>query len=104
MMGPVVTKHTAKWDPPVTNADGTALNDLAGFFLYWKKANEQYSNERRKDVGNVTTFDLVNLGIPYGQYTLGVSAYDTSLNESGLSNEIPFDYNIPGSPTGLQIS
>ena len=42
--------------------------------------------------------------IPNGfEGTLAVSARDTSGNESGLSNQVPFDTSKPGTPSGLAV-
>lgn len=35
--------------------------------------------------------------------TLAVSAKDTSGNESGLSNQVPFDQSKPSTPSGLAV-
>jgi hypothetical protein len=76
---------TLSWDAPTTNADGTPLTDLAGYKVYYGTASGIYS--QNKDVGNVTTYTVTNLtdGLTY---YFAVTAYDTSMNESGYSNEV----------------
>jgi len=73
------------WDAPTTNADGTALNDLVGYKIYYGMASGVYNHSI--DVGNVNTYTLT--GLAKGQtYYAAVTAYDTSDNESGYSNEL----------------
>ena len=72
------------WDAPTTNADGTALNDLVGYKIYYGTASGVYTHS--VDVGNVTTYTLT--GLTKGQvYYTAATAYDTSGNESGYSIE-----------------
>lgn len=75
------------WDAPTTNADGSPLTDLAGYWIYWGTSSGSYT--QRTDVGNVTTYMLNNL--TKGQeYYIVVTAIDTSNppNESAYSNEV----------------
>ena len=72
------------WDAPTTNADGTALTDLVGYKIHYGMASGVYDHSI--DVGNVTTYTLT--GLTKGQiYYAAATAYDTSANESGYSNE-----------------
>jgi hypothetical protein len=72
------------WDAPTTNADGTALTDLVGYKIHYGIASGAYDHSI--DVGNVRTFVLT--GLTKGQtYYVAATAYDTSDNESGYSNE-----------------
>ena len=103
-MGPLIAKHKATWTAPKTNTDGSTLKDLVGYFIYWRGPNEAFSDSRRKDVGNVTSYDLSKLNLPAGKYYVCVSAYDVSGNESECSLEANFDAAIPSVPTGFQIS
>jgi hypothetical protein len=76
---------TISWDPPVTNADGTPVNDLAGYKIYYGTSPGNYS--QNIDVGNVTTYTVTNL--PEGiTYYFVATAYDIARNESADSNEI----------------
>jgi len=72
------------WDAPTTNADGTALTDLAGYKIYYGASPGSYSIV--VDVGNTTSYDFTNL--PTGTYYFVITAYDTSNNESSYSNEV----------------
>jgi len=103
-MGPLIAKHKASWTAPMTNTDGSTLKDLAGYFLYWRGETETFSDSRRKDVGNMTSYDLSKLNLSAGSYYICVSAYDASGNESEGSQEAHFDAAIPSSPAGFKIS
>src|SRR3972149_5909585 len=61
------------WDPPTTNTDGTPLTDLAGYKIHYGTTSGNYTTVI--DVGNVTTY-------------FATTAYDSSGNESGYSNEV----------------
>jgi len=76
---------TLSWDPPVTNADGTPVNDLAGYKIYYGTSSGNYS--QNIDVGNVTTYTVSNLteGVTY---YFAATAYDAARNESTDSNEV----------------
>ena len=77
--------------------------DLAGYRLYVGEVSGQYSAP--VDVGNVTEHQLT-ITPQYGAtYYFTLTAYDTSSNESGYSDEatcfVP-DGSAPEKPTGLQ--
>ena len=72
------------WNAPTTNEDGSPLNDLAGYKLYYGNAPGIYSNVIT--VGEYTTAEIGDLGS--GTYYLTVTAYDIYGNESAFSNEI----------------
>lgn len=74
---------TLTWDSPTTNADGTPLEDLAGYKIYYGISEGNYTASI--DAGNVTTYTVSNLSS--GTYYFAVTAYDISGNESGYSNE-----------------
>lgn len=76
------------WDPPTTNADGTDLTDLAGYKVNYRTDSTNYTSI---DVGLTTTpespeYTVDNLE-PGSRYYFNVTAYDTSGNESGYSEE-----------------
>jgi hypothetical protein len=75
---------TLSWEAPTTNADGTPLTDLGGYKVYYGTSSGNYTVSL--DVGNVTTYKIDNL--TPGTYYFAVTAYDTSGNESGYSNEV----------------
>lgn len=73
------------WQPPTENADGSPLNDLAGYRVHYGNVSGVYTN-----VINVANINTCSVGdLPLGQTVyFAVTAYDTSGNESGYSNEI----------------
>ena len=73
------------WDSPTTNADGTLLNDLAGYKIYYGTGSGNYSESI--DAGNVVTYEVDNLSAG-ATYYLAITAYDTADNESQYSDEI----------------
>ncbi len=78
------------WKAPTTSADGTALEDLASYRLY-------YSTDSALDRSTATEVDLGDSthctvrGIAPGTYFVAVSAVDQRGNESDLSNTIRID-------------
>ena len=72
------------WNPPTTNEDGTPLEDLAGYKLYYGTQPGQYS--KVITMGGTTSVEVDNMSS--GTYFLTVTAFDIYGNESGFSNEI----------------
>ncbi len=72
------------WSAPTTNENGSDLEDLAGFRLYYGNNSGQYSNV--VDVGNFTIVELSEMST--GTWYMTVTAYDYYGNESEYSNEI----------------
>jgi len=60
-------------------------SDLIGYKIYYGFESRNYTNVI--DVGNVVSYTIDNLPIRQTAY-FAVSAYDTYLNESGLSQEV----------------
>ena len=73
------------WDAPTTNSDGSPLTDLAGYYVYYGTASGVYGPA--VDAKTVTTYTLTGL-TPGQTYFIAVTAYDTSQNQSQLSNEV----------------
>src|SRR3990172_5507095 len=73
------------WDPPTTNTDGTPLTDLTGYKVYYGTASGNYSTVI--DAANVISYTVPNL-TNNATYYFATTAYDTSANESGFSNEV----------------
>jgi chitodextrinase len=69
---------------PSSDAQGSSLSDLAGYKIYVGQVSKTYT--RAIDVGNSTSTVIGNLS--EGQWCFSVTAYDTSGNESGFSNEL----------------
>ena len=78
--------------------------DLAGYKLHYGTSSNNYSEII--DVGNVT-FHTVS-GLTAGlTYFFSLTAYDTSLNESGFSDELPYtvpDITQPSAPSNLKVT
>lgn len=92
---------TFKWDAVTLNADGTPCTDLGGYKLYRGTAKGIYGPAI--EVGNVTTY--VHSETKDGKYYYAVSAYDTSGNESGVSNEVTvtIDHTAPKPPSNFSL-
>lgn len=103
------------WDYPTTNADGSALTDLAGFKSYYGTASGNYSAVIDTGFATCTTaspcststYTVTNLS--NSTYYFAVTAYDTAGNESDFSNEVSKIISgtpptgIPA-PTGTQVT
>jgi len=90
------------WQAPTTNEDGSTLTDLGGYTVYWYDTAGGFSNPMGNlDVGNVTTTTITvpSQGIVY----MVVTAYDTSGNVSGPSNEVSADFLASSVPTSLSV-
>lgn len=75
---------TLAWDTPALNSDGTILDDLAGFTIYYGQSSQNYSESI--DAGDVNDYTVDNL--TSGMWCFSVTAYDASGNESDFSNEV----------------
>ncbi|KKM18741.1 hypothetical protein LCGC14_1662690 [marine sediment metagenome] len=95
---------TITWAESVTLAwDANSESDLAGYKMYVGNVSGTYTSIT--DVTNVTQYEVLNL-IVGTTYYFAVTAYDTSANESGYSNEISTtitDIILPGIPSNLRI-
>ena len=76
---------TLSWTPPTTNADGSALTDLAGFKIYRGTSQGIYPNVTTVADSGIATYVVENL--PPGTHYFVITAYDTAGNESSYSNE-----------------
>jgi hypothetical protein len=76
------------WSAPTANEDGSELNDLAGYILYYR-TSYSYDYTESIDVGNITCHSITNL--PQGTFHFVLTAYDTSGNESDFSEERSID-------------
>ena len=87
--------------------------DLAGYKIYWKKIENSGDiadyESLYQDVGNTLSVTLPD-GIPGsiewdGNYSIGISAYDNTGNESSMSyGESFFDFVAPPAPGPVVIS
>jgi peptidoglycan hydrolase-like protein with peptidoglycan-binding domain len=78
------TAIALSWIAPSTNTDGTPLNNIAGYKIYYGKSSGTYTNSI--DVGYVNSSTISNL--PDGIYYLAATVYDTLGRESAYSNEV----------------
>jgi putative Ig domain-containing protein len=74
---------TLSWTPPTSNEDGSPLNDLAGYRIYWGTAQGVYQNSAPIDNPGMATYVLDNL--TPNKYYFVATAVDTSGNESAFS-------------------
>lgn len=89
-----VLAATAKlnWTAPTTNADGSALTDLAGYKVYWGTASNNYTSDSGTNVVAGTAYTASNIS-DTGTTYFTVSAKDNTGNESTKATEV---YKIPG--------
>jgi len=79
------------WITPDTRADGNPLsvNEIGGYFLYWKTATSAYTDSNKYDIANnQAVCELLSVtALPDGIHQLTMTAYDVNGIESGFSNE-----------------
>jgi cell division septation protein DedD len=102
--------NTLSWTATATNIDGSPLEDLEGYIVYYGTESKKYKVSH--DVKNVTTYKIDDL-IDWKTYYFAVTAYDTSGNESPYSEEISakkipsqhtLNVKIDGTHTGIVTS
>ena len=98
---------TFAWEPPITNADGTPITDLAGYRLYTSAVTGQYGTPAHDlPLSALATPTVPRVTVPCEERSFWVvTAYDswTPPNESARSNEVQVaDRRAPGSPA-LQL-
>jgi fibronectin type 3 domain-containing protein len=71
---------TLTWDP-------NSESDLAGYKVYYGNSSENY--DTNIDVGNQTSYTISGL-VDGNAYYFAATAYDTSSNESGYSEEVVY--------------
>ncbi|MGI9324369.1 MAG: hypothetical protein ACR2PZ_04060 [Pseudomonadales bacterium] len=76
---------TVRWTPPTENEDGTAIESLTAFKVYYGQTPGQYTGEYLVDDANA---ESVVLSLPRATYYLAMTAIDGDGVESDLSNEI----------------
>jgi hypothetical protein len=82
-----------KWDQPSKNEDGTPLQDLGGYRVYYGTTPSQTTtppcNEKQRQVGSITDYDIDDDALPVGTTVyVKVTAVDTSGHESDCSTEV----------------
>jgi len=71
---------TLSWSAPTANEDGTSLQDLAGFKIYYGRESGNYTNEIRIDNESITTYLVDNL-TPDTYYFVA-----TAFNDAGIES------------------
>ncbi|SFJ65862.1 hypothetical protein SAMN02799624_05421 [Paenibacillus sp. UNC496MF] len=101
-------KVTLNWDPVTTDADASALTDLAGYRVYRKaSAGDSFalvSNVPASVDAQVTTFEDATM-LDGASYIYAVSAYDDEVtpNEGAQSDDLAVK-TIPSVPQNLQTT
>ena len=75
---------TLSWTAPTQNEDGSALEDLAGYKIYWGTTPGVYTNSATIDTTGTTTYVVENLSP--GTYEFVATAYNASGVESRYSS------------------
>jgi hypothetical protein len=75
---------TVSWTPPTTNTDGSPLQDLRGFRIYYGTISSSLTSTM--DVADPGLTSAVVEDLPPGTWYFGVRAYNASNAESDLSN------------------
>jgi hypothetical protein len=76
---------TLSWVAPAQNVDGSPLNDLAGYKLYWGTSPGVYTDSVTLNNPGITTYLVENLGS--GTHYFAARAFNAADEESALSNE-----------------
>jgi len=74
-----------RWQAPTQNVDGSALNDLDGYRVYWGAQSRNYSGSVSINSPTTTQWEATNAP---GTYYFALTAFDTDGNESAYSNEV----------------
>ena len=75
---------TLNWTPPTSNTDGSPLNNLAGYRVYWGTSPSNLSNSVTVPNAGLATYVVGQL--TPAQWHFAVTAYTTAGSESGFSN------------------
>lgn len=73
------------WEPPTENVDGSPLNDLAGYRIYYGEISGTYTEELAVSDTLQTDHEMA---LPSGSYYFAMTALDAEGNESAHSNEV----------------
>lgn len=73
------------WQPPTENVDGSPLNDLAGYRIYYGQQSGSYTDELAVQGATLTQYQVA---LPSGSYYFAMTALDAQGNESSHSNEV----------------
>jgi hypothetical protein len=73
------------WVAPTENNDGTPLNDLDGYRIYYGDTSGVYAAP--VEVTDITATSIA-LSLPSGSYYVAMTAMNRNGDESGYSNEV----------------
>jgi hypothetical protein len=79
---------TLSWAAPTTREDGTPLTDLAGYYIRYGRMSKIYDEEIKIENPGIVTYVVESLHP--GKWYFVASAYDSSGQESDLSNEVKY--------------
>ncbi|MCP4409787.1 MAG: fibronectin type III domain-containing protein [Gammaproteobacteria bacterium] len=82
----VIDTATLSWVPPTSNEDGSPLNDLAGYKVYYGTSPGSYPNVI--DVANPGIASYVVENLSPNTYYFVITAYNSSGDESVPSNGV----------------
>ncbi len=74
------------WTPPTKNRDGTVLEDLAGYKIYYGSEAGKYNESITLSSLEITAYTIKNLPLP--EYFFAMTAFDIYGNESEFSETV----------------
>jgi hypothetical protein len=80
-----VVDKILRWQAPTQNVDGSPLDDLSGYVIYWGAASRAYTGSHTINSATVTEWEST---VSPGTYYFAMTAFDSENNESGYSNEV----------------
>jgi hypothetical protein len=83
---PVKVSIELNWTPPRENEDGSSLDDLDAYKIYWGTRTGSYPNSVRIDAPGISSYIIENLDP--GTYHIVATAINRAGFESDFSNEI----------------
>jgi hypothetical protein len=86
VVGTATGSTTLSWTPPTQNTDGSPLNNLAGYKVYWGTSQGNYPNSVTIANPGLATYVVSQL-TPARWYFV-VTAYSATGTESGYSNAV----------------
>jgi hypothetical protein len=75
---------TLSWDRPTQNTNGTALSDLAGYYIHYGTSADDLTQTITVQGADVSEYEITNLAP--GTYYFAVAAYASDGTESAPSN------------------
>ncbi len=83
---PGIETALVSWTPPTENTDGTVLEDLAGYRIYYGREAGKYDDVITLNSTELTTYTITNLLLP--EYFFSMTAFDIYDNESEFSEVV----------------